>query len=97
LGAEKGVVIGETINQLLKQRIVKIPVPKGALLTVAVDLTEDPFSGKKTNPAVTGGKPKQDPGIFITIERFVWLWRDIAIQSSGFLSPNATANGHGSC
>jgi hypothetical protein len=43
LGAEKGLILGETINQILKRRIIKIPFPKKALSTVAVDITEDPL------------------------------------------------------
>jgi hypothetical protein len=50
LGAEKGLILGETINQILKQRIVKITFPKGALSTVAVDNTADPVYSMGRKP-----------------------------------------------
>jgi hypothetical protein len=81
-------VLGETINQILKQRIIKILFPKKALSTVAVDITADPVSGKKTKPAVTGGKPKAGTWYVHTYGTFCVVvgGRDIALQSMGCYS-----------
>ena len=65
LGAEKGLVLGERINQMLKQRIQKIPFPKGALKIVACDITGYPFFGDRNHPAVLGGKPTEGTSYFL--------------------------------
>jgi hypothetical protein len=76
----------------------KDPVSEKSAQYGRVDIREDPVSGKKTNPAVTSGKSKAGTWYVHTYVPFCVgvEGRDIAIQSRGMLSPDATANGHGS-
>lgn len=58
-------MIGEKINQMLKKQVLRIQFPKDSLITVAGDITENPFYGKKNVPQVMGGKQKAGTNYFL--------------------------------
>lgn len=65
LGTEKGLILGEKINQMLKKQVLKVPIPPGVTITVAGDITENPFYGDKDQPQTMGGKPKAGTTYFL--------------------------------
>jgi len=65
LGKEKSQQLRQKINHLLKKRVLQVKFPRQARITVAVDVTENPFYGKKDSPMAMGGKRKAGTNYFI--------------------------------
>jgi len=59
-----------TINDELLEMVSQVILPKKALKTVACDLTEDPFDGKKDRIFVMGGKGKAGTNYFVKYMTF---------------------------